>query len=255
MSDDLTNQPVPGTLNFRAVAPMPTREGRLRHGALWRSGAFDGIGDAGLQALRDRRVTTVFDLRADIEKTRRPSPLLDQPGFIVATWPHDVRSGDLAAVLRQAGARPEDAAAVMMAIYRRLLREFEGVYALCLRTVIASETPVAIHCTAGKDRTGIAVALILDLLGAAREDVFDDYLRTNAAREQLRAKLMHREQGTDYGPVPPALVEPVIAADPRYLAAMFETLEADHGGSRAYATRVLGLTGADLDALAARLLA
>lgn len=255
MSDDKTKQPVPGTLNFRAVAGYATRDGRLRPGALWRSGAFDGIGAEGLQGLRDREVTTVFDLRADIEKTRKPSPLLGQPDFTVATMPHDIRSGDLAAVLRQPGAVPEDAAAVMTAIYRRLLREFDGVYALCLRTVIATKTPVAIHCTAGKDRTGIAVALILDLLGASRADIFDDYLRTNAARDQLRTKLVHREQGADYGPVPPALVEPVIAADPRYLAAMFETLEADHGGSRAYATQALGLSGAELDALAARLLA
>ncbi|MCB1388223.1 MAG: tyrosine-protein phosphatase [Rhodobacteraceae bacterium] len=252
---DLVDQPVPGTLNFRAVVPVALRDGGLRRGALWRSGAFDGIGAEGLQGLRARRVTTVFDLRADIEKARRPSPLLAQPGFTVATFPHDFRSGDLVEVMRRPGAVAEDAAAVMMAIYRRLLREFRGVYALCLRTVIANETPVAIHCTAGKDRTGIAVALILDLLGASRDDIVADYLRTNAASDLLRAKILHRDQGSDYGPVPAGLVEPVITADPRYLAAMFETLESDFGGSHAYASRVLGLSGAELDALARRLLA
>lgn len=253
LNQDPNQTPVPGTLNFRAVAAYPTRHGRLRPGALWRSGAFDDIGDAGLQAMRARHVTTVFDLRADIEKTHSPSPLLDLPCFTVATLPHDLRSGDLAMVLRQPGARPEDVASVMIAVYRRVLRDFEAIYAHCLRVVIASETPVAIHCTAGKDRTGIAVALILDLLGASRDDILDDYLRSNAARDPLRARLLHRQQASDYGPVPQPLVEPVIAADARYLAAMFETLAAEYGGSLAYARDGLGLSTAELDGLRARL--
>ncbi|MCB1395203.1 MAG: tyrosine-protein phosphatase [Rhodobacteraceae bacterium] len=254
MTQQILTAPVPGTLNFRPVDSYAAGEGRIRPGALWRSGAFDGIGREGLETLQTLRVTTVFDLRSDTEKTRRPSPLLTVDGFTVAALPHDMRSGDLAAVLRAPDATPEDCAATMVAIYRRLPRLFAGVYARWLRTVITCETPVALHCTAGKDRTGVGMALLLELMGTARDDIFDDYLRSNAARGQLRAHFSHPGHGPEAAGIPPEKIEPVIAADPRYLAAMFTVLDEEFGPVARYAQSTLGLTPDEIATLRVRLL-
>ncbi|MGV0819061.1 tyrosine-protein phosphatase [Martelella sp. AMO21009] len=244
---------VPGTLNFRAVAPYSAAGGQIRPGRLWRSGAFDDVGAEGLERMRALGVTRVFDLRSDGEKARRPSPLLDRTGFDVLTEAHDIRSGDLAAVLATPGTCAEDCADVMRAVYARIPLEFAGVYRRYLRTLLENETPVAVHCTAGKDRTGVVIALLLDLLGVARDDIYEDYLKTNAVRDTLRTRLQSRNQGVDFGEVRYDLLEPVIAADETYLAAMFAALADSHGGTRRYATESLGLSDAEIGALRAHL--
>lgn len=250
----MTPPAIPGALNLRPVDSYAAAGWRIRPGALWRSGAFDTIGPEGLAMMRARGVTTAFDLRSTREKARRPSALLTAPGFTVASVAHDMRSGDLTAVLRDPAATPEDCVATMIAIYRRLPRLFAGVYAEALRTVIAAGGAVAIHCTAGKDRTGVAVALILDLLGVSRDDIFEDYQRSNAARDALCAMFDAQDPGPGEPRLPSAKVEPVIAADARYLAAMFEGLEDDFGTPSRYARHTLGLTDAEIAALKARLL-
>jgi protein-tyrosine phosphatase len=254
MLETLLTQPVPGTLNFRAIDTYPASGGRIRPGALWRSGAFDEIGREGLARMRALGVTTVFDLRSGTEKRRRPSPLLAQAGFTVAEEPHEMHSGDLYAVLRKPETTPEDCADIMLTIYRRLPRLFQPVFSRCARTVTQSETPVAIHCTAGKDRTGVVVALILDLLGVSREDIFEDYLRSTAATEALRALFVQHGKGTDFEAVPLARIEPVIAADARYLRAMFDQFDAEFTSTEAYFRDVLRFSDADLVDLHARLI-
>ncbi|WP_417722509.1 tyrosine-protein phosphatase [Salipiger sp.] len=253
MSATATTEDFPGTLNFRAVAACPATGGRLRGDTLWRSGAFDDIAAPGLERMRARGITRVFDLRSDTEKGRRPSPLLDRPGFTVMSEAHDIRSGDLAAVLAAPGATPEDCAGVMRAVYGRLPQEFSGIFRRYIRALLEDERAVAVHCTAGKDRTGVAIALVLDLLGVSRDDIVADYLRTNAVRALLRERLQSRNQGVDFGEVRTDLLEPVIAADETYLAAMFAALDDRHGGIARYAETALALSPAEIDALRARL--
>jgi protein-tyrosine phosphatase len=246
---------IEGTLNFRAVAPYPAAGGRLRPGSLYRSGAFDGLDRAGVEAMRRIGVTTVFDLRTETEKAKRPSPLVGQAGFRIVAQAHDFRSGDLGAVLADLTSTVRAATDVMIAIYDRLPVQFTDVFRLYIGTVIETDGPVVVHCAAGKDRTGVAVALVLELIGVSRDDIFEDYLKTNAARDRLRQKFMGRNEGIGIAAVAPEVAEPVISADRRYLEAMFSAVERDFGDVRAYATRQLGFSETDLRNLALRLVA
>lgn len=248
------NDPVPGTLNFRAVFSFAAKGGRVKPAQIYRSGAFDDIGLEGLRAMQALDVITSFDLRSESEKLRRPSPLLDQEGFSVVSEPHDIRSGDLSALLAEPSATVQEAADVMRAIYARLPDEFSAVYQRYFRTLLATERPIAVHCTAGKDRTGVVIAILLDLLGVARDDIFDDYLATNAVRDALRVRLRSRNQGVDFGDVRHDLLEPVIACNASYLSAMFATLDQKYNGAQSYVVNVLALSDADIEQLRATLL-
>ncbi|BCH23474.1 tyrosine-protein phosphatase [Mesorhizobium sp. L-8-3] len=244
-----------GTLNFRAVAAYPARGGRLKTASLYRSGEFHGIGASGIAGMRSLAVTTVFDLRSDTEKKRRPSPLLSLSDFSVATTPHDVRHGDLRAVLADAESTPEACASVMKAIYVDLPDRFAAIYAHYFRTVLECPQPVALHCAAGKDRTGVGVALLLDLLGVSRTDIMEDYLKTNAVRDLLRERFSNHNSALGYVTHADRLIEPVIAADPDYLAAMFATIERDFDDTESYVQARLGLSADEIDRLRFRLVA
>ncbi len=77
----------------------------------------------------------------------------------------------------------------LVALYRALLEAAPDMLVDLVRTVADEPGAVLIHCAAGKDRTGISVALLLRLVGVDRDVVMDDYLATNAHIEQIDARL------------------------------------------------------------------
>jgi protein-tyrosine phosphatase len=245
---------IDGALNFRPVRAYPAREGRLKPGSLFRSGEFGGITPAGIEGMRRIGVTTVFDLRSDMEKSRRSSPLLALPDFRVLGEPHDSRTGDLRTVLLDPLSTAQACADVMRAIYAALPVQFVPIFRRYFRTVLEGTAPIAVHCAAGKDRTGVGIALLLDLLGVARDDIMEDYLATNQARDQLLAKFRDRNSILGQQAIAERLITPVIAADPTYLATMFAAVARDFGDTRTYARNRLGLSEGDLDALEQRLI-
>ena len=103
-----------------------------------------------------------------------------------------------------------------------------------------------LHCTAGKDRTGFAAALLLTALGVPREAVIDDYLLTNTAVD-LRSQLMNDQSGFGIAPSTRFMVDlrrdaqdALLAADADYLQAAFDALEASHGSVDAYLSGAIG---------------
>lgn len=249
----MDERPISGTLNFRSVAPYAAVGGRLRPDTLYRCGAFDGIGSDGIDCLKRIGLTTIFDLRSEQEKERAPSPLLFSDDFRVVSHPHRIRSGDLVALVRDPGATPDAAGTVMKAIYARLPLEFTAVFRVCFRTAVDSDLPFAVHCTAGKDRTGIAIALLLDMLGVDRGDIMEDYLRTNAARDALMHRIRNRT-GSEYAEVSEAVLDRIVTANPAYIEAMFATVDEQFGNANAYAAQMLDLSAQDQTRLRQHLL-
>ena len=241
-----------GILNFRSVPPYRAADGRLKSGAFYRCGAFDDIDAEGIAQLERIGLCAIFDLRSEQEKARAPSPLLVHGGFRIVSQSHRIRSGDLSALLENPVATPEQCVASMARIYAESPVTFVEVFGLLFRSAAEQGAPFAVHCTAGKDRTGIAVALLLDLLGVDRSDILEDYLKSNAARAALDAKLGARTRAAGLGRIVPHLIDAISTCRPEYLLGMFDTIDEQFGGTGAYATRALGLDDAALDAIRAR---
>jgi protein-tyrosine phosphatase len=108
-----------------------------------------------------------------------------------------------------------------------------------------------LHCTAGKDRTGVSSALLLLLLGVPREWVIEDYaLTAHYTGARIRAaERFFRERGVD-----PARVSALMGSEPATLAAALDHLEAAHGGAERWARERAGLDAAELAALREALL-
>jgi protein-tyrosine phosphatase len=133
----------------------------------------------------------------------------------------------------------------MKELYRALINDRADRFAELFQHLIDSDAPSVFHCTAGKDRTGIAAALVLLALGVSRDVVVADYLLTNELVRDpaLIASTTPLEARAVLWRVQQAFLETALAI-----------IDADHGGIDRYLTQRLRLTPAALRALAGRYL-
>lgn len=159
---------IPGTYNFREVV-VAVDGGAVRPGRLYRSDALSRLTRDGRAALAALGVRRVVDLRGGFDRR------LGGPDRLRGTGAQLVRIPVLA------GAAPRDAGALRLGdLYRRVLTEYGAEVGAAIRCVADAGGPVVVHCTAGKDRTGLVIALVLLALGADPQDVVADYAATEA---------------------------------------------------------------------------
>jgi protein-tyrosine phosphatase len=152
----------PGVLNMRDLGGYPASGGVVRWRALFRSDAPHRLDAAGLAALAALDLRTVVDLRTHAEVEIAPSPL----HVLAARVAHiSILGGDLQSLPLELGA-----------IYRHVVEKCGASIAAAIRVLCAGQPfPALVHCSAGKDRTGIVIAMILSVLGVPDEIIAADY--------------------------------------------------------------------------------
>lgn len=237
-----------GTANARAVVP----------GVLLRSDNLQGLSEDDVRRLvEEEGLEVVLDLRTEVEVTGEgPGPLSDEPRVRVehhSLHPKRGTNTDLqAGTVRPWGnsSRDQDPDETpIVRTYLAYLRDRPDSIVAAVREIARAEGAVLVHCAAGKDRTGVVVALALDAAGVDRSLIVEDYLATRERVAEildrlLSSKTYRRELvGTlpeDHAP-PPGTMERVLAVvDERY------------GGSAAWLVEN-GLSDDDLERLRARL--
>ncbi len=172
---------LPGTLNLRDVGGYPARGGTLRWRTLLRSDALHRIG-GGAELPGGVRLRTVLDLRTHIEAEIAPCAIDGLGARIVHI---SLLGGDV-----------QDLPTELDAIYRHMIEDCgDAITAAVQRLCAAGAMPALVHCSAGKDRTGIVIALTLAVLGVPDEIIAADYAlsgsfldpETTAAIGQLKA--------------------------------------------------------------------
>jgi protein-tyrosine phosphatase len=180
----------PACDNARDLGGLPTQGGgRIRPGALLRSGHHARITPATMAAIRATGVARVVDLRWDREVAADPSPFAGDPVYVHLPMLMDVLDYEV----------PEDT-------YGPLLDRNRKRVAAAFRAV--AEAPpgaVVVHCHGGRDRTGVLVALALSVAGVAPEEIAKDYaLSADRPAATMRNTLAHAER--HYGGVVPYLL-------------------------------------------------
>jgi protein-tyrosine phosphatase len=236
-----TRIPVPGTFNFRDVGGLVARGGTVREGVLFRSDGLHRLGEAGKQRLRELGVGIVIDLRDERETQAMPD---DLDGLDVEVLHLPVFEGS--------GASHGPAGISLEALYERIVTLHTSVVVDAVREISTAgthpdgEQAVVVHCTAGKDRTGIVVALALLAVGVDRELVIADYEQTerNLAGEWLEGMV---EMVARYGVPDTPELRTLMGGSPREaIESAIELVERDHGSVRDY----LLASGLTLDELA-----
>ena len=239
--------------NFRDVAGpgagYPTVDGgRVRRGVFYRSNELQLTTDEILDAT-GLGLTDVLDLRTGEEVEAHPDAVL--PG---ATWHHlDVLGIPLDDVVAlEDGA---EATALMHRVYRAFVDDPAArvAFGTLLARLGAGTGPQLFHCTAGKDRTGWAAALLLHVAGVDDDVVLADYLLTNDYARASRARYLALVE-TALGADKVEVYEHVLRADGAYLATAYDAVAAAYGSLAGYLADGLGLDDAALARLRARLI-
>jgi protein-tyrosine phosphatase len=251
-----------GGCNFRDCGGYETvAGGHLRWGRLYRSGLLAALSPAAAMEVQSLGVRTICDLRRTAERELHPNPHFgtDVQRF---EWNTEAESSPIRD-------RAFGEATELQVVHEAMLRMYARMpFALQPRLAgaflaldQAGQGAAIVHCTAGKDRTGVAVALLLDALGVRREAIVEDYVLTDTAVD-LHAQLLGRE-GTGAGlaatadalrALSPVARQAMLAAKPEYIQASLAAVEQRHGSVAAYLQDELGIETALLERLRERLI-
>ncbi len=225
-------------LNFRDVGGLATTDGsHVRQGIIFRSEGPASFGPAHREELTALGFRLVCDLRAATERDKSPNDWAGSARLLNLDINSDLRAspGELLTTMGEA----PSADRLKKAILRNYSLTPEALRPK-LRTVIQAiadgETPVLIHCTAGKDRTGVLVALLLLALGVPEATVMEDYLGSAVFGQNLRARGgLNEQMASVFGFLPDdAFVDLLIGVEADLLAAALTSVRSTWGSVGAY---------------------
>lgn len=238
-----------GSWNVRDIGGLETRDGRrVKTGQIYRSGALSELTPAGMEQLSALGVQIVCDMRSMEEITIAPDRLPESIRHFHD--PLDTEDNQLERLLSILFYRrhlkkmlPRMYTEVMIDRNARLIGDI-------LRRLAEPENrPAIIHCSAGKDRTGVLIALLLGLLDVPESDIIADYTQTNLAYDhisELAAKLLQR---IAFLGVRPRHIQPLIVADPAVMQITLDHVRTTYGSIRDYLLNAAGLDEATLQRL------
>jgi protein-tyrosine phosphatase len=229
-------------VNLRELGGIATADGRrIRRGIIYRSGDLSDLTEACRNRMAELGIVARIDFRSTAERKLRPYNW-HAPGAI-QVWENPSNRHDAAVrdLIEESEKGTDAAHAAMHAIYRELPIFLSSSYAVLFRWLSDGRLPILYSCTAGKDRTGVATALILWALGVEKETITEEYELSNGHLDQIKTIAMRLYDFND-----DASVQTILASDRLYIEQMMNHVEYRFKSIEGYLTRVLNF---DADSL------
>lgn len=229
-----------GASNFRDVGGYRNADGRrVRRGQVFRSDHLGGLTADDVARLQTLGIGHSLDFRGVAEYRATPYAI---PGVqrVALTIEPTVIVRMQALVAQGVVPTTEETVDLMRETYRDFVNHNAATFGRFLKHLLEQPTPQVFHCTAGKDRTGFAAALLLSALGVDRATIEHDYLLTN--------QLYKRDTRLE-GQGHPHVMKVLWQVQPEFLHAAFEAVDAQHGGMRDYLHGAIGLRPQEISEL------
>ncbi|KAH8107077.1 tyrosine phosphatase family-domain-containing protein [Cristinia sonorae] len=238
---------VDGIANLRDTGSYSNGDGTIvKPGYLYRSADPSSITEKGKEQFRELGIKKVFDFRipAEIRRARivvEGVEVVDVSAVKVPIWSDDVE------IAKELQLFAEDEAEAFRITYRGMLLNRGSAFGIIFRHLRDHpEEPCLIHCAVGKDRTGIAVALFLKLLGVSDEDIAKDYALTTPGLAPILPILTAKAQSV---PVFRENWDGVVnmgKSPPQAMHDLLKMLDEEFGGVEEYLKTYAGLMDDDL---------
>lgn len=242
-----------GGRNFRDLGGYRTADGRVvKTGVLYRSGSLGSLTPRGQADLARLHVARIVDLRTTDERDRDLYDLKSAFGERYWTRDYTMSMGDARSFFADPSKLTAESMRAMMAgAYRMMAKEQAPSYRVLFAALVSGRQPLVVNCTAGKDRTGIAAALVLTALGVPYATVRQDFLLSNGApgMDTLQSSL-----SPAFTRLPPEVAAPLVGVDGSYLDAAFDQLRRDFGSIENFMARELNVGPAEVAKLRRRML-
>lgn len=237
--------PLQGASNFRDLGGYRGLDGHtLRWGKVYRSDHLAQLDDADRALLQSIGLRRSLDFRGVQERSAQP---YDIPGL--TQWQLPIEPTVVQRMQDVVGAgsslTAQLVADLMKELYRALVYEQAPRFAEFFDIVLQEDTPVVFHCTAGKDRTGLAAALLLSALGVSRRHIMEDYLLTNA---------VYKHPPIKSSKTPAEALAVLWTVQAAFLEAAWEVIDRDHGGTERFLSQQIRLSASGQKTLRDRLL-
>lgn len=230
----ITNSP-----NFRELGGIEIEEGKvIKEGLIFRSGSFSHLENADLIKFKATELNTIIDFRSDFEIEREPDFL---PEDMEIQWIHapigsldQEGMGKFMQVLTKKDFKPEDVDDLMIAANKGFVSSIQDFKPLFEQTM-KENAIILFHCSAGKDRTGLASSLFLHALGADWDIIMEDFLRSNEAVEKTDLSKMSM-----YG-IPEDRAKALMGVKATYLESAWAAIEEKYGTVDALLAKEFGI--------------
>jgi protein-tyrosine phosphatase len=249
-----------GIANFRDLGGYANEQGQqVKWGVLYRSGTFAHSSRADLQGLQQLQLATLIDFRSGGEKEEEPNQLPQPASFTVVEIPtldegNKALVGEVMERVESGNFDGFDPDQFMLTANRQFATEFTPQFRQFIHTVLdAGGKPVVWHCSAGKDRTGFASAILLRVLGVPQETVMRDYMESKqhaleARKNQLLLlRVFKGEEAADKLAI-------MMGVEEAWLRAAFAEIDAQWGSFDNYIREGLQLSDGDIAQLQNQLL-
>lgn len=226
------------SLNFRDLGDLPAAGGHVRAGLVYRSEGPRNFTSADCSYLAGLGIRTIVDLRSAGERTEAPH---DWHGA-QCTWlglevDADLRVfGDEGRERLRQGPEPEIAIETMKETYRSIPAALARHWTRIAEPLLGEGAPMMVNCTAGKDRTGVAIAFLLELAEVPREVIMQDYLLSRVFGETMwREGTIEPGFMGSYGFLPSrGQIDALVGVRPDYLEAAWAEVDRKWNGMGGY---------------------
>jgi protein-tyrosine phosphatase len=225
--------PLEGAYNVRDVGGYATKDGkRIRWNTLFRADGLHTLTHEDQRRLLGRDIRKIIDLRFRTEAERAPN-VFAQSSYV--SYVHQPLHEDQLAPIANPNLPPQDLPQTPAEYYRMVLDKCgRGIKQVFDHLTAPRTFPVLIHCTAGKDRTGIITALVLGAVGVPDETIIEDYALTTTYATPLLIKL---EKQAHKSGIDVEWHRRMLECNPKAMAQTLNHLNMRYGGAEAYLLR------------------
>ena len=241
--------PMDGSHNTRELGGYKTTDGKtIKWGKLFRSDKLSDISKTDQAYLQNLGIKKIVDFRSEQEKAEDPNII--PTGISYVEMPISVDGAmrsKIEAVLK--GETDREVQSFLIDANKEFVTNYADVYENFLRGLIDEDAPTLFHCTAGKDRAGFAAAITLIALGVSKEDVINDYMKTNAFTQERIEEILDQIELMSLYQSDVEILRPLLGVEQIYIETAFRTAEDKYGSLENFIRDGLNISDEDIQKL------